>query len=51
VPRVGETRLRNLFENMASGAEGWGNTCGEGKSIARIVSGLRPELAYSFTGI
>lgn len=51
LPLVGKTRLRNLFVNTAPGAGGWVNACGAGKSLARIVSGLRPELAFAFTGM
>lgn len=51
MPLIGKTRLRNLFLNTAPGAPGWVNACGAGKSIARIVSGLRPELAFSFTNM
>ncbi|RYF64993.1 MAG: FAD-dependent oxidoreductase, partial [Comamonadaceae bacterium] len=51
LPLVGKTRLRNLFLNTAPGAQGWVNACGAGKSIARIVSGLRPELSFAFTGM
>ncbi|RZI97487.1 MAG: FAD-dependent oxidoreductase [Variovorax sp.] len=50
LPLVGRTRLRNLFLNIAPGAQGWVNAGGAGKSIARIVSGLRPELSFAFTG-
>ncbi|WP_082754911.1 FAD-dependent oxidoreductase [Variovorax sp. PAMC 28711] len=51
LPLVGKTRLRNLFLNTAPGAHGWVHACGAGKSIARIVSGLRPELSFAFTGM
>lgn len=51
LPIIGKTRLRNLFLNTAPGARGWINACGAGKSIARIVSGLRPELAFAFRGL
>jgi D-amino-acid dehydrogenase len=50
LPMIGKTRLRNLFLNTAPGAQGWIHACGAGKSIARIVSGLRPELEFAFTG-
>jgi len=50
LPMIGKTRLRNLFLNTAPGAQGWINACGAGKSIARIVSGLRPEVAFAFRG-
>jgi len=49
LPLIGRTRLPNLFLNTAPGALGWVNACGAGKSIARIVSGLRPEVAFAFT--
>ncbi len=48
LPVIGKTRLGNLFLNIAPGARGWTNACGAGKSIARIVSGLRPELEFAF---
>ncbi len=48
LPVIGKTRLGNLFLNTAPGARGWTNACGAGKSIARIVSGLRPELEFAF---
>ena len=51
LPLVGRTRLRNLFLNIAPGAQGWVHAGGAGKSIARIVSGLRPELSFAFTGM
>ncbi len=51
LPLVGRTRLRNLFLNTAPGTRAWVNACGAGKSVARIVSGLRPELSFTFTGM
>ncbi|RYF35047.1 MAG: FAD-dependent oxidoreductase [Comamonadaceae bacterium] len=51
LPLLGRTRLRNLFLNIAPEAQGWVNAGGAGKSIARIVSGLRPELSFAFTGM
>ncbi|NDZ14312.1 FAD-dependent oxidoreductase [Variovorax sp. WS11] len=51
LPMIGKTRVRNLFLNTAPGARGWINACGAGKSIARIVSGLRPELEFAFRGL
>ena len=51
LPLIGRTRLPNLFLNTAPGSLGWVNACGAGKSIARIVSGLRPEIAFAFTGV
>ncbi|VTU13311.1 D-amino acid dehydrogenase small subunit [Variovorax sp. SRS16] len=51
LPMIGKTRLPNLFLNTAPGAHGWVHVCGAGKSIARIMSGLRPELEFAFRGM
>ncbi|MDM0010949.1 FAD-dependent oxidoreductase [Variovorax sp. J22P168] len=48
LPIIGKTRLPNLFLNVAPGSRSWIHACGAGKSIARIVSGLRPELDFAF---
>ena len=48
LPIIGKTRLPNLFLNAAPGTPDWVHVCGAGKSIARIVSGLRPELDFAF---
>lgn len=48
LPIIGKTRLPNLFLNTAPGTRSWVHACGAGKSIARIVSGLRPELDFAF---
>ncbi len=39
-----------LFFNTGHGTLGWTHACGSGKSIARIVSGLRPEVDSAFVG-
>ena len=31
------------------GTLGWTHSCGSGKSIARIVSGLQPEVDFAFS--
>lgn len=49
-PVVGPTPLRKLFLNTGHGTLGWTHACGSGKSIARIVSGLAPELDFAFQG-
>lgn len=49
VPLIGKTRLRNFFLNTGHGTLGWTHACGSGKSIARIVSGLKPEVDFAFT--
>ncbi len=51
LPVIGRSRLPNLFLNTGHGTLGWTHACGSGKSIARIVSGLRPELDFAFTGL
>jgi len=50
VPIIGRSRLRRLFLNTGHGTLGWTHACGSGKSIARIVSGLKPELDFAFAG-
>lgn len=50
VPIIGRSRLRNLFLNTGHGSLGWTLSCGSGKSIARIISGLEPEADFSFVG-
>ena len=49
VPVIGGTRWPNLFLNTGHGTLGWTHACGSGKSIARIVSGLAPEVDFAFT--
>jgi len=51
VPLIGKTKLQNLFLNTGHGTLGWTHACGSGKSVARIVSGLAPELDFAFTGM
>jgi D-amino-acid dehydrogenase len=50
VPIIGRSKLRNLFLNTGHGTLGWTHACGSGKSIARIVSGLKPEVDFAFAG-
>jgi D-amino-acid dehydrogenase len=49
VPIIGASRLANLYLNTGHGTLGWTHACGSGKSIARIVSGLAPEVDFAFT--
>ena len=51
VPVIGRSKLPNLFLNTGHGTLGWTHSCGSGKSIARIVSGLAPEVDFAFTGV
>jgi D-amino-acid dehydrogenase len=50
VPIIGRSKLPNLFLNTGHGTLGWTHSCGSGKSIARIVSGLEPEIDFAFAG-
>jgi D-amino-acid dehydrogenase len=50
VPIIGRSRLRKLFLNTGHGTLGWTHACGSGKSIARIVAGLQPEVDFAFQG-
>jgi D-amino-acid dehydrogenase len=51
VPIIGRSKLPNFFLNTGHGTLGWTHACGSGKSIARIVSGLAPEVDFAFCGI
>ncbi len=51
VPIIGRSRLPNLYLNTGHGTLGWTHACGSGQSIARIVSGRKPEVAFAFTGL
>jgi D-amino-acid dehydrogenase len=49
VPIIGRSKLPNLYLNTGHGTLGWTHACGSGKSIARIVSSLAPEVDFAFT--
>ena len=51
VPIIGRSKVKNLFLNTGHGTLGWTHACGSGKSIARIVSGLQPEVNFAFAGL
>jgi D-amino-acid dehydrogenase len=50
VPIIGQSKIANLYMNTGHGTLGWTHACGSGKSIARIVSGLAPEVDFAFCG-
>jgi D-amino-acid dehydrogenase len=50
VPIIGRSRLPNLYLNTGHGTLGWTHSCGSGKSIARIVGGMAPEVDFAFVG-
>jgi len=49
LPIIGQSTMANLYLNTGHGTLGWTHACGSGKSIARIVSGLHPEVNFAFT--
>jgi D-amino-acid dehydrogenase len=49
VPIIGRSKISNLYMNTGHGTLGWTHSCGSGKSIARIISGLKPEVDFAFT--
>jgi D-amino-acid dehydrogenase len=50
VPIIGQSKVPNLYMNTGHGTLGWTHACGSGKSIARIISGLQPEVDFAFIG-
>ena len=50
LPIIGQSRVQNLFLNTGHGTLCWTHSCGSGKSLARIVSGLAPEVDFAFVG-
>ena len=50
LPIIGQSRVQNLYLNTGHGTLGWTHSCGSGKSLARIVSGLAPEVDFAFVG-
>ena len=50
LPLIGQSRVPNLYLNTGHGTLGWTHACGSGKSLARIVSGLAPEVDFAFIG-
>jgi D-amino-acid dehydrogenase len=48
VPIIGGSRVANLFLNTGHGTLGWTHACGSGKAIARMLSGLAPEVDFDF---
>ncbi|MBI4294112.1 MAG: D-amino acid dehydrogenase [Betaproteobacteria bacterium] len=50
-PCIGKTRYANLYLNTGHGTLGWTLACGSARSLADIVSGRRPEVAFDFLGL
>lgn len=51
LPIVGRSRIENLYLNTGHGTLGWTLSCGSGRALADIVSGLRPEPQFGFLGL
>lgn len=51
IPYVGKTKYSNLFLNTGHGTLGWTMSCGSGRVIADIISGIQPEINFNFTGM
>jgi D-amino-acid dehydrogenase len=49
VPLIGKTRVGKLFLNTGHGTLGWTHACGSGHAMARLISGLAPEVDFAFT--
>jgi D-amino-acid dehydrogenase len=43
-PVIGPTRFRNLWLNTGHGTLGWTMSCGSGRVLADLVSGIRPAI-------
>ncbi|MDR2240384.1 MAG: D-amino acid dehydrogenase [Zoogloeaceae bacterium] len=48
VPIIGRSRLPNLFYNTGHGTLGWTLACGSGQTIAAIIDGRQPDVAFPF---
>jgi D-amino-acid dehydrogenase len=51
VPLLGPTPLSNLWLNTGHGTLGWTMSCGSGRVIADLVSGLQPEIGMDGLGM
>lgn len=44
LPRIGATRIRNLFLNTGHGTLGWTHACGSARVLTDVLCGQRPEI-------
>jgi D-amino-acid dehydrogenase len=51
LPIIGRSKIARLYLNTGHGTLGWTHACGSGKSIARIVSNLAPQVDFAFVGL
>jgi len=50
IPYIGKTRVGGLWVNAGHGTLGWTHGAGSGKALAELISGKKPEMAFSFYG-
>jgi D-amino-acid dehydrogenase len=50
IPYIGRTPVGRLWVNAGHGTLGWTHGAGSGKALAELISGERPQAAFSFYG-
>ena len=50
IPFIGQTPVRKLWVNAGHGTLGWTHGAGSGKAIAELISGDKPQMAFTFRG-
>jgi D-amino-acid dehydrogenase len=51
VPLLGKTPLKNFYLDTGHGTLGWTMSCGSGKAVADLISGVEPEIDMTGLGI
>ncbi len=51
VPLLGKTPLKNFYLDTGHGTLGWTMSCGSGKAVADLISGVEPEIDMNGLGI
>lgn len=51
VPLIGKTPIKNLYLDTGHGTLGWTMSCGSGKAIADLMSGIEPEIDMNGLGL
>ena len=50
IPFIGQTPVHKLWVNAGHGTLGWTHGAGSGKAIAELISGDKPQMAFTFRG-
>jgi D-amino-acid dehydrogenase len=50
VPYIGRSRIDRLWLNAGHGTLGWTHGAGSGRALAELISGVRPDLDFAFSG-